>query len=66
MKASRSGPSLTAARRRANGLELLAGLWLPAPLVAALDAACKRVGATRTALVAEALTRELARLARQG
>lgn len=53
---SRSGPSLTADQRRANGLALVQGLWLDAVLVKRLDGACKRLGVTRTALVAEALT----------
>ena len=52
---SRSGPSLTAAQRRANGLALLQGLWLPAELVTRMDAACERRGLRRTALVRAAL-----------
>ncbi len=51
----RSGPSMTAAERRANGLALLQGLWLPAELVARVDAACERRGLRRTALVRTAL-----------
>lgn len=54
-KKSRSGPSLTVAQRRANGLELLQGLWLPAELVARLRGACERLGVTRTQAVTEAL-----------
>jgi hypothetical protein len=54
-KPSRSGPSLTAAQRRANGLELLAGLWLPAELVSALDADCDRLDVRRTTIVRCAL-----------
>lgn len=54
-KKSRSGPSLTASQRRANGLELLQGLWLPAELVARLRGACERLGVTRTQAVGEAV-----------
>ncbi len=46
---------MTAAERRANGLALLQGLWLPAELVARVDAACERRGLRRTALVRTAL-----------
>jgi hypothetical protein len=56
-----SGRSLTAAERRANGLELVQGLWLPAALVRELDEACKRRGEPRTTLVREALERALGR-----
>lgn len=49
------GRSLTTAERRANGLELVQGLWLPAELVRRLDAS----GTTRTAAVLEALERWL-------
>lgn len=57
---SRSGPSLTASDRRANGLELLAGIWLPAELMTRLDAECERRGLRRTALVRTALEEWLA------
>ncbi len=40
--------TLTAADRRANGQELVQGLWLPASLVSRLDAYCLREGLTRT------------------
>lgn len=59
-KRARSGPSLTAAERRANGLALLQGIWLPAELVRALDAECERRGLRRTALVRTALEEWLA------
>ncbi len=45
---NRSGPSLTASERRTNGLELLQGLWLPAKLLARLDAYVGREGTSRT------------------
>ncbi len=56
----RSGPSLTAAQRRDNGLELVQGLWLPAALVLRLDAECDSRGVPRTAVVREALETLLA------
>lgn len=56
-----SGPSLTAAQRRENGLELVQGLWLPADMVRELDALCRRTGRTRTAIIGEALIARLAR-----
>jgi hypothetical protein len=61
-KRARSGPSLTAAERRANGLALLQGLWLPSELVARVDAECERRGLRRTALVRTALEEWLAKV----
>ena len=53
---SRSGPSLTPAERRANGLELVQGIWLPAALVALLDERAGRDGTSRTEVIRETLT----------
>lgn len=55
------GRSLTAAERRANGLELLAGIWLPVEIVEALDAECERVGRSRTHVLGEAIITRCAR-----
>ncbi len=52
--------TLTTAERRANGLELVQGLWLPAVLVARLDAYCLREGLTRTEVTRQLYTRLLA------
>jgi hypothetical protein len=54
-KATRSGPSLTAEQRRANGQRLVQGLWLPAKLVARLDAHAARERLSRTSIVQAAL-----------
>lgn len=54
-----SGRSLTPAERRANGLALVQGLWLPAELVRQLDLACGARGETRTAFVRRALEKAL-------
>ncbi len=55
----RSGPSLTNAERFANGKARLAGIWLEAEVVEALDAEADATGSSRTALIDQALRRLL-------
>jgi len=54
-----SGRSLTPAERRANGLALVQGLWLPMGVVSRLDAACRERGQSRTAAILAALEKAL-------
>lgn len=52
----RSGPALTRQRHRERGEEQLA-VWLPADLLAAVDALAERQGMSRTKLVGLLLMR---------